>query len=337
VKVIGGSWSKNQIIGLSAVLLTGLCALIAILSMQGMPKFFHWDHVTATAAAMPPSQGNGTLTFTGRVFSESGQPVSGAKVIAAQDQSIGQTIRTDSNGQFQIQLPADTQTLRLVISADGFTNSTIQANVHRTGPEEIVLHSVQSSLNKQVPRAVPATAAPTAPTGTAPAPSVPPNSSGFYNFAPNQGHQNYCAPGSTCDQSTHTNEPQPPPYAHFEQFPVPSDGKGPASPYMNEGSDRFHPGVILNISVDKLFDDPSFDITCSAPCVVVGPEIVHGKNAMGINFATRQTSQDKIHWRVSFEDKLSPGAHIGLAARSVTDNPVTVLNVESTPNPPRQR
>ena len=154
---------------------------------------------------------------------------------------------------------------------------------------------------------------------------------GFQNNGDNNGTQ-------TIDQSIHINEPPPPPIASFTQRPLPAEPRGQTNNFpVDEGESRFHPGVTLHISVDHLFDDPSFDIACDVACDIVDPFLGHIRGdhmtEIGIHFATHQVTVDGTHHRVSFEDKLSPSAYISLRVRTRTDGPVTVTSVVSTPNP----
>jgi hypothetical protein len=99
-----------------------------------IPSFVKSSHGAAKPHETSP------ITFSGRVTDNGAKAIQGATVIATIDQSVGEPIRADSNGQFQVQLPADTQSLRLTVNADGYGPETIQANIHRTGPEEIYMH-----------------------------------------------------------------------------------------------------------------------------------------------------------------------------------------------------
>jgi hypothetical protein len=81
-----------------------------------------------------------TITFVGRVSDDTNKPLPAALILATVDQTVGQGIRTDSNGQFQIELPAETKAMSLIVSDDGFATETVQANIHRTGAEPIYLH-----------------------------------------------------------------------------------------------------------------------------------------------------------------------------------------------------
>ena len=159
-----------------------------------------------------------TITFSGRVSDDTGKAILGATVIATIDQSVGQPIRTDANGQFQIEIPAEAKSLRLNVNADGYSEMPLQVNIHRTGPEEIHMQRIpapvpvtpsQPKLKPQPHAAVPDPSA--TPPAQVPAPSQNICGPGVVNcnFAPNQGHQD-----------TYYGVPQPPPKADFAQTPI---------------------------------------------------------------------------------------------------------------------
>lgn len=86
-----------------------------------------------------------SLHYVGIVTTDEGKPIPNATVLAVVDQNVGQTIRTDGYGQFQLQVPVDTHSLRLKVDAAGFGEERIEANIHRTGPEEIYLDCLKCS------------------------------------------------------------------------------------------------------------------------------------------------------------------------------------------------
>lgn len=146
MKLTGGKWSKGDGIAV-------LTLVAAILAVPGMPKLFHWDQPVHSQSQQPADMAKAPTTYVGRVTTVSGSAITRAVVLAFADQNVGQNIRVDSSGQFQIQVPGGTRSLRLVVNAPGFAEATVQANIHRTGPEELVLHPLPSARLRGTPNA----------------------------------------------------------------------------------------------------------------------------------------------------------------------------------------
>ncbi len=277
---------------------------------------------------VPPA----TFGYVGLVSTDEGKPIPDATVLATRDENVGQTIRTDTNGQFQIQLPVDTRSLRLKIDAAGFGEKKIQADIHRTGPEEIYLHAIApntapaAGAHKTPPR-------PTAQPQISVSPSAPPPSppnQGIINNAPNQGIQNNCAPGVVnCDQSIHI-EPVSPPY----HLPIASYNQ---APLQTESSARFSPGVVLAIWTDRVFEIPAFTIDCLSPCKLSNARMSQQKGQTVITHDFPPTSvgatRDSLHYKIAFSDPLSPKETILLDVRALGPEIPKVTSVVSVQSP----
>jgi Carboxypeptidase regulatory-like domain len=320
----------------SNLLKTILKSITAILLVI-IPLYFSARHSGAKVMEKP------SMTFSGRVTDNGAKPIQGATVIATKDQSVGEPIRSDSNGQFQVQLPADTQSLRLTVNADGYGPETIQANIHRTGPEEIYMHRLPIPMVKPIPAPLTKShpeprpqKADTAP-ATAPPPIAAPQqpNQGIINNSPNQGIQNNCAPGVIgCDQSIHVNDPPPLPHASISQVPLPAVTRNTQSPnsrdpnFFGEGYLRFNPGTEVTFSVNQIFDNPSFEFACDVPCEITSEwkGRTNGQyfRSEKIEFISQAIATEGLHHRVYFEDKLAPGSFIKLTVRSRSDKPVKV-------------
>ena len=114
-------------------------ALIGLAGVFGAPIIS--AHFGSNTDGTTPRSTQISSTFVGRVSDDHNDPIAAAAVLATVDGTVGQTYRTDSNGQFQMDLPIAAKALILVVSATGFETETIQANVHRTGSEPIFLHA----------------------------------------------------------------------------------------------------------------------------------------------------------------------------------------------------
>jgi hypothetical protein len=336
MKLLGGLWSKGDIF--AAIGLLGVIG--TVLTIPGMPKLFHWDEKPAAVLAQPAPQAEQPTVFTGQVTAIGGGPVVGASVIAFKDQTIGESIRTDTNGQFEIQVPANTQSLRLVMSAAGFANSTIQANPHRTGPEEIVMKKVVPAAPKarQDIATPPKAPAPIVQVPTVPAAQTPPNQ-GIINNAPNQGVQNNCAAGVVnCDQSIHL-EPLPPlPVANFRLTALSKERLEAELPNRyGPNSVNIPPAAMLVIGVDRIFQFPAFQISCSAPCDFANPQIseVSGQmvRTMSTSLADARVSSDSRHFLVSLGQALSPRQGLVFVITSRNQNDPTIVSVVSARQP----
>ncbi len=110
--------------------------LVGVGTLIGFAKHFLPHPIAAGAAiARNPTE----RTFSGVVRRDNGQPISQAHVLAAFDQEVPQLAYSDSNGIFHFQVPSEAKTLRIEITANGFQLKIVDANLHRTGTEEIVL------------------------------------------------------------------------------------------------------------------------------------------------------------------------------------------------------
>lgn len=280
------------------------------------------------------------VTFVGRVSTDSGEPIGTASIIATIDQTPGQESRTDSNGQFQIELPAEARSLRLVVDAVGYVQETVQANVHRTGPEEIHLHRAltpkpQVRHNTVI---IPQRAGGSPSSATATVTPVP--NQGIINNAPNLGVQNNCTAGVVnCDQSLHvTTAPKPPPpVASFQELPLPTDVRGTPSPeHWGEGASRFSPGSTLVISVGGVFQTPSFQIQCVSPCLLKSPRFASTSGGMvrerSVPFLFIKATKDLVHYKFGFSEPLSQGGAVVLTVRSLDDKTPNVVSVVSIPS-----
>ena len=273
-----------------------------------------------------------TFGYVGLVSTDAGKPIPDATVLATRDENVGQSIRSDSNGQFQIQLPGDTRTLRLKIDAAGFREDKIQADIHRTGPEEIYLHALAPNT---APAADPhkARPRPTAQPQISVPPSAPPPSQpnqGIINNAPNQGIQNNCAPGVVnCDQSIHI-EQIPPPY----RLPI---AKYSQAQLQTERGARFSPVIELGIWTDRVFEIPAFTIDCLSPCELSNPRILQQKGQAILIKNVSPTSfgvtRDSLHYKIAFSDPLSPKEEILLDIRAIGPEIPKITSVVSVQSP----
>jgi hypothetical protein len=105
-----------------------------------------------------------TVTFSGRVTDNAGKTIQGATVIASIDQEVPEASQSDSNGVFQFQLPAAAQSLRLSVSADGYKPMETEAQIHRTGPQAIIMQPLGASPVAEKPRRHAAIQTPAPPT-----------------------------------------------------------------------------------------------------------------------------------------------------------------------------
>jgi hypothetical protein len=121
--------------------ITGICVVVATIGAAVIESRRSDREPIATVE----QQG---LHYVGIVTTEEGKPIPNATVLAVVDQNVGQTIRTDGSGQFQLQVAADIHSLRLKVDATGFGEERIEANVHRTGPEEIYLHRLHPAQRR---------------------------------------------------------------------------------------------------------------------------------------------------------------------------------------------
>jgi hypothetical protein len=87
-----------------------------------------------------------TSSFSGEIHAPNGEAISGAKVIAAEDQNVPESAYSDENGLFHVSLRSDVTSLKITVIANGFIAVNRDVNPHRTGPEEFVL---QPSLKGQ--------------------------------------------------------------------------------------------------------------------------------------------------------------------------------------------
>ena len=109
--------SKNAWIGAGAVVLAAI--------ITGLFAYHH--------------DGPASTKFSGEVRSSNGQPISGAKVIVAQDQDTPQSSFSDESGLFQVILKPGVQTVKITVTAVGYDRVSRDVEPHRTGPEEFVL------------------------------------------------------------------------------------------------------------------------------------------------------------------------------------------------------
>jgi hypothetical protein len=332
MKLLGGAWSKGDAFAAIGVVAT-------ILAVPGMPKLFHWDEKPTLAVAKSTPQSSVPITFTGQVSAAGGKPIGGATVIAFQNQEVGQTIRTDANGQFQIQLPANTQSLRLVVTAEGFANSTIQANVRRTVPEEIVLQPTMTSARRQKGSVV-TPAPPQPPVQVSPTPASGPPNQGIINNAPNQGIQNNCAPGVVnCDQSIHVENGPPLPTANHIEHTLSQEVLENDYGYHFSAARPFNPAITLVIGVDKVFELPAFSFDCAEPCRLGASRIseVRGQTiaSRSVALANAWVSSDSRHYTVLLSSPLSPREGLVLLVTSFDSELPKITGVVSV-HPPSQ-
>lgn len=111
--------------------------LLAILGSPVIAAYIKSHSPSTTKSATSPS--GSEITFVGRVVKSDQEAIPNATVIAIADETPGQTLLTDANGQFHIQLPGITHSLSLTIKAAGYQIKNIDADIHRTGPEILIL------------------------------------------------------------------------------------------------------------------------------------------------------------------------------------------------------
>ena len=325
MKLLGGEWSKADLFAAIAAAIAAIAAIAACLAIPGIPKLFHWDDVPQTATEP-------TKPYAGLVMSESRNPVPDALVIASQDEAVGQTIRADDNGQFQMRIHAPTKSLRLTVSAAGFETAKVQASLDRTGPEEIKLHAVTTppppearrnphpADGAQKPNVTPAPIPEAKPTVPASPSQQPPSNNGIINNAPNFGTQN-------------VNPLRPPPSAGFYIVPL----QAPVSAPPGATDNQINSGVSLRIFVDRAFDEPSFDVACSTPCRIGSPMLIRRENRTeystnAIHIAEHKVTSDLTRHRISFQERLNTGTYIGLDVTfDSPDGAGKVLSVHTTP------
>jgi Carboxypeptidase regulatory-like domain len=95
-----------------------------------------------------------TTNFSGEIRNSKGQPISGARIIFAEDQLTPESAYSDDNGIFHLVLIPKVETLKITITAVGYDPISRDANPHRTGPEEFVLQpsvSPTSDLRNESP------------------------------------------------------------------------------------------------------------------------------------------------------------------------------------------
>jgi hypothetical protein len=80
-----------------------------------------------------------TTNFSGEIRNSKGQPVSGARIIFAEDQLTPESAYSDDNGIFHLVLVPTVETLKITVTAIGYDPVSRDVNPHRTGPEEFVL------------------------------------------------------------------------------------------------------------------------------------------------------------------------------------------------------
>jgi Carboxypeptidase regulatory-like domain len=306
--------------------------------------------VTLHSANRPP-EAKPPISFSGRVSDDSIKPIANANVIATADQSVAQTTRTDTNGLFQLQLAPETSSLRLTITADGFAAITVQANVHRTGPEEIFLHRLPAAMSpaaSQQPKSAVKDHKATSPSAEPKPENSQPNQGGLTNNGPNNGTQNNCAPGvvncnfspNEGDQRTYYGAPRPPPRISFSQNPLPaiarSNGQNLRSMgdslLIYEGENVYYSGVVLTIEVTDDFPTPVFRIVCDKPCRISLADVatVGGGvyRSTGIRYAVSSADYSNAFY-VRFFVKGGLDAQQGIVCRlrSNTAEPLTVTSV----------
>jgi hypothetical protein len=103
----------------------------------------YFTYLAATRKHDPPMPSS--IVFAGRVWNEDSRPVPDAKVSIAEDQSVPQTTRTDTDGIFHVQLSPTAQSLKITVYSDGYDTVTKDANPHRTGPEDISIYRHRAS------------------------------------------------------------------------------------------------------------------------------------------------------------------------------------------------
>ncbi|MBS1798948.1 MAG: carboxypeptidase regulatory-like domain-containing protein [Acidobacteria bacterium] len=336
--------TKRQRLRLAVAVLTAFAALC------GLAKaFIHQQPIEKIPTNAESLSTQAQTSFAGRVSDRAGKAIPGAVVIATTDQNVGQTIKTDSNGQFQLLLAPTAQTLRLTVTADGFQAVTVQADVHRTGPEEIIMipgaaianpakveHTrLRGSAPKPVevaPSSIPQPAAPL------PAPII---NQGVINNGTNNGVQNSCFYGGcdqhvNVDQSVRVNDPVIP-QAYFDQEPF-IDYEHPNNMNSNPGQGNQDSVQTLHIHVRGIFDNPVFEISCDSPCNIdrsfmgrrSGSNFIENNTGLYVHRAT----PDSMHHLIAFEDRLSPTAYFSLRVSSQNRQPVKITSVYSSRLPP---
>jgi hypothetical protein len=87
--------------------------------------------------------------FSGEIRNSKGQPVSGARIIFAEDQLTPESAYSDDNGIFHLVLVPTVETLKITVTAIGYDPVSRDVNPHRTGPEEFVLQPSVSTSSPQ--------------------------------------------------------------------------------------------------------------------------------------------------------------------------------------------
>jgi Carboxypeptidase regulatory-like domain len=302
--------------------------------LKEVKGFFVHDapKTTPSPANAAPAPAPEPIQYSGRVTDEGGKPIPNATVMVFADQSVGQSRRTDANGLFQVQLAAETKSLRLVVTAPGFGDMTVETSVHRTGPEEVFLRRLVN--RKQPTKGEPAFTAPTSPPPTSPPPVV--NNSAPGGFAISGGTvvnptvNNYRAPFPAIEPSPSNPEN---PRSQTGPFSGGVSGMLPRTPYSS------NPGASVSVVLKGPFTSPAFVADCSVPCYFEGQTFV-SRDYLTITTDPTQYygiyANNQMWGGAGYNMPLPPGAIVRLYFRSRDSRSLTLSNVRPfDPNQPQ--
>jgi hypothetical protein len=274
--------------------------VILVVSITSLVKALH-----VTAKPHEPT----TITFSGRVTDNAGKTIQGATVIAAIDQEVPEASQSDSNGVFQFQLPAAAQSLRLSVSADGYKPMETEAQIHRTGPQAIIMQPLAAA--KQAARM------PAHSPNTSPHDSLP--------LSPVQNCPNgICISGGTVDHPEVINLRDPLPQIRASVFAFPAQG--------TEGA---YASAIIDLK--QTFTNPAFEVDCDVPCEFSKQYILENGGEM-MSSDSRDfrgiTAADHMTAGVAYTiGRMYAGSHIQLIFTSLDGRPLKISNVRPSNGP----
>ena len=318
---LGGSrpGTNHQTVIIRAII-GGVFLVVATLGAEFIKGCFDTKKSSSlpNAQAAPATNAKTTIAVSGSVKQKSGEAIPQARLSFFEDQSAAVVRYSDSDGHFAIGVPSTTQMLRVTVNAEGFESIENQLSLQGTGPEELYMHRLSvaaqpTQLRPPKSKIITSKGSAGLPTQQ-PNPSVPPACGPGVincNLAPNQG-----------DQSFHL----------YVEKRLPLASLSSQKPLLPNG---LNPGTEVGIVVDRVFDDPMFDLACNVPCVITSEMLVYqiasdAYGEKGIKPVLDRMTEDGTQHRISFSDKLIPGASIVLQLRSSDKREVYVKSVNSS-------